>query len=119
MDTTHTGSLVNAVVGGSRQPAPEVGMGATVLHWTDRSAATVVSVSASGKSIVVQMDNARRTDSNGMSESQTWEHTPNPNAHRLEYTHRKNGAWVRKGEPMKSGGRLALGYRDTYHDFSF
>lgn len=113
-----TGSFVNHVSGNSQQPTPEVGMGATILCWTDRQAATVVEL-PTPKSIVVQYDHAKRADSNGMSDAQIYDYTPNPNGHKVTFTQRKNGAWVRKGETLKSGQRVALGYRAQYHDFSF
>lgn len=116
---THTGSFINLVQGNSRQQEPEVGMGATILMWTDRHAATVTEVSKSGKRIVVQEDTARRTDSNGMSDMQSYEFTPNPEGAKRAFTLRKNGAWVREGEPMKGGQRVAIGYRDHYYDYSF
>lgn len=119
MDTTHTGSLVNAIYGGSRQTEPEVGMGATILGWTDRYAATIVEVKNNGKTVVIQEDNARRIDSNGMSENQTYEHTPNTDAPRKTYTLRKSGQYVKQGEPIQGGGRILIGRRDHYYDFSF
>ena len=36
-----SGSLVNTVISGTRQPEPEVGMEATVCHWSDRSPAKI------------------------------------------------------------------------------
>lgn len=113
------GSLVNHVMGSSTQPTPEVGMGVTFLSYTDRSPGTIASVSKSGKTITVRPDAYRRTDSNGMSESQTYEFTPQPDAPESTYTLRKNGSWVREGQPMKGGSRIAIGYRDAYYDFSF
>jgi hypothetical protein len=118
MDTTHTGSLVNAIMANSAIQ-PEVGMGATILSWTDRHAATIVEVSKSGKSIVVQEDHAKRTDDRGMSEWQTYEHTPNTDAPRVTYTLRKNGSWVKQGDTLKGGRRVAIGVRNHYYDFSF
>ena len=115
----HTGSFINHLQGASKQPEPEVGMGATILMWSDREAATIVSVSKSGKRIEVQRDHAKRTDNNGLSESQTYEFTPNPEGPRIAYTLRKNGQWVREGESMKGGQRLRVGSRDHYYDFSF
>lgn len=114
-----TGSLINLVQGNSRQHTPEVGMGATILMWTDRHAATIIEVSKSGKSIVVQRDNAKRTDNLGMSDAQSYEYTPNPNGTKTTYTLRKNGAWVRKGSGMKNGERLGIGYRNEHYDYSF
>ena len=113
-----TNSFVNFVAGSSVQPEPEVGMGATILCWTDRQAATVVE-RPTPKTIVVQYDHAKRVDGNGMSDAQTYEYTPNTDGHKVTFTQRKNGAWVRKGEPLKGGQRVALGYRNHYHDFSF
>ena len=112
-----TGSIVNRLMGNSAK-APEVGMGATILMFTDRHAATVIEVVTPQK-IVIQRDEARRVDNNGMSESQEWEFKPNKNAVRETYTKRKNGAWVRAGDPMRNGTRLALGHRSEYYDFSF
>ena len=92
-------------------------MGATVIGYTDRNSATVIEVK--GKTLTVQMDEATRTDSNGMSESQTYEFTPNPNGAKRVYTLRKNGQWIAQGDSIKNGGRIQLGSRSKYYDFSF
>lgn len=114
------GSLQNMIAASGRNSVvPEVGMGATLVFWTDRKGATIVEVSASGKRIVVQEDKATRTDSHGMSDAQSYEHTPDPDAPRTAYTLRKNGRYVREGEPMKGGGAILIGSRSTYHDYSF
>lgn len=39
-----SGSLVNSVIGGRKQPEPTVGMEATVCHWSDRSPVEVAEV---------------------------------------------------------------------------
>lgn len=94
-------------------PTPVVGMAATVCYLTDRHAATVVKVSASGSKVTVQEDTAKRTDANGMSEMQTYEYTANPQG-TLHVFHRQgNGTYATRGT------RLHLGDRRTYHDFSF
>lgn len=72
---TQTGSLVNHIYGSSANPVPEVGMGCTVLGWTDRHAATIVEVKSPTK-IAVVGDIAERTDSNGMSENQEYRYSP-------------------------------------------
>lgn len=114
------GSLQNMVAAGCRGDRPEVGMGATILGWTDRHAATVVAVSASGTSVEIQRDRALRTDDNGLSESgQTYEFTPDPDAEVITYTLRSNGRWVRRGDEMHKGSVLLIGSRDEYYDFSF
>lgn len=111
------GSLVNMVAANSKQPEPKVGMGATILMWTDRAPATVVEVK--GKRIKVQPDNWKRVDSNGMSESQDYEYSPNLEAGLIEFSQRKNGRWVVVGQPVKGGISLMLGQRQRYYDFSF
>lgn len=114
------GSVVNMIMGESRPPVPERGMGATILSYSDRAAATVVLVNIAKTSVFVTRDTAKRIDKNGMSESQEYEYTSNMEDTNLqEYTLRKNGAWVRVKESMRNGQRLLLGHRETYHDFSF
>lgn len=114
-----TGSLTNYLMSGTKgQPVPVVGMGATMLGWTDRHAATIVAVGPNGRWVEIRRDDAKRVDSNGMSEAQDYEFTPNPKAPVLRYSLRKDGGYVRVGEKF-SGVRLRIGERDCYHDFSF
>lgn len=114
----NTASIVNMVQQDSKQPKPEVGMGATMLCWTDRHACTVVEVK-SPCCIVVQQDDATRTDKNGMSDCQTFEYKCNPDGRLMTVTLRRNGRWVRQGDTMKGGTSFGLGYRDEHFDFSF
>jgi hypothetical protein len=102
----------------TRTPTPEVGMAATVIYWTDRAAATIVEVSPNGRTVKVTHDKATRTDTNGMSESQEYDYETDWLGPRTAYTLRKNGRWVRRGDSMNGQG-LAIGYRRTYHDYSF
>ena len=113
------GSLINAISGSNPDLIPEVGMGATILYWTDRRAATVIEVSKSGKQITVQYDKATRTDDHGMSDAQSYSYERNPNGATRVFTKRKNGQWIAKGDPLRGGQRLGLGYRKEYYDFSF
>jgi hypothetical protein len=57
---------------------PKVGTKATYSVGSDRYACDVIKVSKGGHKIVVQFASATRTDTNGQSESQTWECVPNP-----------------------------------------
>ena len=111
------GNLHNRIMESSKQPEPKVGDGATILMYSDRHAGTVILVGMN--TIIVQEDHARRTDSNGMSDAQSYEYSRNPNGRVWTFTRRKNGAWVQKGGPMRGGTRCAIGYRDKHHDFSF
>jgi hypothetical protein len=114
-----TASLINHLYSQSRNPAPTVGMGATICLWTDRHAATVVAVSENGKTVTVQQDKATRTDNLGMSDCQSYTYEADPKGRRSVFTLRQNGRWVEKGCGMKSGPVLSLGHRDEHYDFSF
>jgi hypothetical protein len=127
---SQTASVTNHIYSRATKgaPEPQVGTGATVLGWTDRHAATVTKVeTVRGKLMVtVQRDHARRTDSNGMSESQTYEFTPNSDGACSTYRRMPNGQWQEvsfnastKRFNKVEGGGLLIGKRDHYHDFSF
>lgn len=111
-----TNSLSNWLLSGTKgQPAPAVGMGLTLLGWTDRHAGTVERVSPSGKTFWFREDRAIRTDGNGMSESQTYRFEPNPDAPLKTARLRKAGGWYES----PGGRRIRLGERSEYYDYSF
>ena len=129
---TQTGSVFNHIDSRSvrGEPEPFVGMGATILHWTDRSAATVVKIEVIRKVtyITTQDDNATRKDKNGMSESQDYDYTPDANGHlRVFKKHPKTGFWkfcvlnpdTGRYVQQTHGSGLKLGVRDEYYDYSF
>ena len=109
------GSVQNRIMEGPGQPAPQVGMGATITSYTDRYAATISRVSPSGKTVWVRRDKAIRTDSNGLSESQEYTYEPNPQAGEEEFRLTKRGWRGYRGY----GGGLIIGRREHYRDFSF
>lgn len=114
------GSLSNRLMERGQQVQPEVGMGATVTMYTDRKAYTVIEVRHNGKMVVVRRDTATRTDTNGMSDCQSYRYEPNENGRIETFTLRKNGRWLQVGESMRSYGcALIIGTRDEYHDYSF
>lgn len=125
---TQTGSVINhvlsrAVIG---QPTPEVGMGCTILSWTDRYAATIISINRKGNVIYVQEDKATRTDNNGMSECQEYKFEQDVFGRLYTFRQTKNGQWeeVRLNEDTHrfnktNGVSLRIGEREKYHDFSF
>ena len=86
------GSLQNLIAGSNPELIPTVGMGATEICWTDRNPFTVVEVKTNSKGavveLVVQSDDYKRTDNYGMSESQRYEFTPNPEGHKVVVTKR-------------------------------
>lgn len=114
------GSLQNRMQENHVAATPEVGMGATILAYTDRYAGTVVRVYPNG-AFVVQEDHAKRTDSNGMSESQTYEYSPNPNG--AEHLFKRVSRGRAKGQYRENGrmqgNGVMLGVRRKYNDFSF
>jgi hypothetical protein len=123
-----TNSLVNMMMSGTKgQPEPEVGMGGTILMWTDRTPVTIIGLVKyrTGKNkgkiraVTVQYDKAKRVDNNGMSEQQEWEFTRNLDGAQRIFTRRPNGAFIAAGDTTKGGTQLRIGSRDKYHDFSF
>jgi hypothetical protein len=118
------GNVINRLQEEAQQREPQIGDGATYLAWSDRYAYTIVDVikfvtgSRKGevKAVVVTRDIAKRADTNGMSDSQSWTYETNPDAKREVYTKRKSGRFIKQGEDY---GTLAIGYRNAYHDFSF
>jgi hypothetical protein len=126
-----TGSVTNHLYSRMTkgQPDPEVGMGATICHWTDRSAGTIIAVAKDGQGrwvIEVQGDHAKRVDDNGMSESQEYEYLPNPSGG-VETFRFEDGRWCAlrrnpesgRWNKQKQGHGLIIGRREKYHDFSF
>lgn len=128
---TETGSLVNHVMSTGKQNTPQVGEGATLLSWSDRSPGTVISVERPRKSskyqiVKVQADLYTRIDNNNMSEIQEYEYTVNPEGYistfrlhddgRLEsvYMNPESGRYVKSGN-----GGVSFGKRQKYHDFTF
>lgn len=116
---TPTKNLFSNIMANSAQPAPAVGMGATILMYTDRHAATIIEV-INDKTIVIQQDNAKRIDNLGMTDSgQKYNYTANPDAPKMTYTLRSNGRWVCKGQGSKDGQSIMVGSREEFFDFCF
>lgn len=115
------GSLINALA--TTHTVPEVGMGATILLWTDRQAGTIVGCDfmqdGRVKKVYVQRDKAVRTDDRSMSDWQEWDYSPDPDGvveeFRLVTRGRQKGEYV----AVDGGARLLVGVRDHYHDYSF
>ena len=111
---SETASMTNYLMSGTKgAPKPEVGMGATILMWTDRKPATIVKVTRT--QVHVQEDKAHRADQNGMSEDQSYEFSRDETAPVRIFRLNKRGAY-REGH---KGPQLRIGERDKYHDYSF
>lgn len=91
----------------------EVGEGITIYCWTDCLAHTVIEKSKSGKTIKIQRDKAIRTDSNGMSEDQSYRYEPNPDGNIMTLR------WSNKYHCYISGCYRSFNGRREYYDYSF
>lgn len=123
---TQTGSLVNHMYSRmtNGEPEPTVGMGVTMLSWTDRDAGTIVEVNMKKRYIAVTEDSKRRIDNNGISESQEYEYTTVMDGHRNYYRKDRKGQWRRcyyndNNRLVFTTGGLIIGRRESYYDFSF
>lgn len=94
---------------------PRLGMGVTINHYSDRTPATIISITHNGKRIVLQEDESIRIDNNGMSESQHYSYELDPNGALHFATLRKDGSFRLTG----SKTFISLGIRQKYHDYSF
>lgn len=94
---------------------PEIGMGATICHWSDQTPGTVIQITHKGKRIVIQEDKAIRTDNNGMSDSQSYDYEPDANGTTYIATLRKDGNYRLATRKTL----VSLGVRRKYHDYSF
>lgn len=94
---------------------PRVGMGATIQAYSDSYACTIIQVLYNSKRLVLQEDKATRTDNNGMSESQSYDYSPDPNGKVYFATKRKDGSFRLVGQTSL----VSLDVRKKYHDYSF
>lgn len=101
-----------------------VGDGVTLNYYSDEEAATVIEIDPKGRWIKVQEDKAIRTDSNGMSESQTYEFERNPSGRiHTFYKTRHKGITLFTNTGRSTYGDygiwLSLKQRRCYFDYSF
>ena len=108
---SETGNLMNHVASRYVHPAPAIGMGATILHWSDREPCTIVKITPT--QIHVRLDKAIRLDKNGMSESQEYSYEQDFLAPIQVFRNTK------RGYRNSSGNGLCIGTREKYYDYSF
>jgi hypothetical protein len=126
-----TGSLVNhlqsrATLG---QPEPTVGMGATILLWTDRHAGTIVEVTKdkAGRTLIgVQEDDSKVVKGSTMDGSAEYEYSRRPSAPVRYWRLNAKGFWesiVKNEETGRwnkvDGNGLRIGDRNEYRDPCF
>lgn len=134
---TETASVSNHLMsrGTIGQPNPEVGMGATILRWSDRDAATIMwvgVVTIRGQTVPavgIQQDIAKRLIGCVSDGTARYGHEADNTAPVIGFAF-VDGAWrqaeriMRAGKPTKShkvvkGLYLRIGERNTYVDPSF
>lgn len=123
------GSLVSHLAANSKHVfnMPKVGDGVTFYSWSDRHAGTVVKVVDEKKLIIaVTEDTATRTDTNGMSDCQSYSYQTNWEDRPRHYKwNAKKSQWQgvelnEKGRWVLSGDKtISIGNRDCHHDYSF
>ena len=121
------GSFQNRLSERSKQPAPAVGMGATLCYWSDRVAATVVEISPDGKLLTVQNDTSRLAGGHIQTEQQRYIYAANPQGVKTVFRLDRQGRWreVYRNEEtgrmnlVDGGVGLLLGHRDEFKDPTF
>ena len=130
---TQTGSVTNHLLSRATngQPEPRVGMGATILMWSDRHAATITSVlkKVNTTYVTTQDDDAKVVSGSTHDGSATYEFTPNPKGRIRHFKSvGPDGGWkqIRWNDDSKrwnqvpGGGQgLRIGQREEYYDHSF
>lgn len=123
---TQTASLMNHIMANQSAENIVQDIGATVLSWTDRYAATVISTFRKGMYdyVVVQYDDVERLHSNPLSDAQAYEYTRNESGTTMTFRVLSDGfQHVRlndTGRYVKSGSYgLMLGSRQHFIDPSF
>jgi hypothetical protein len=99
---------------------PAIGMGATIIHFSDRTACTIVGIKSfktgakagTVRQIVLQRDIATRIDGNGMCDSQKYRYERDPNG--ILFTARPKDGQLKVGSSP-----IVIDYREEYFDYSF
>lgn len=111
------GSLQNKLMAESKQPDTEVGMGITLLRWSDRHAYKIIEVSEINKAITIQRYKAVRKDKLGMSDQQNYEFSELTD--QKKELVRKGDQWYEKTVQGLSKISLLIGVASEYYDYSF
>lgn len=103
-----------------------VGLGATIHHYSDASAYTIVAVSKSGKQITLQADNAI-LDPNFRPDFHPGGfvgHVSNQNEQTYAYSRNLEAPLIKArlhkdGRFYVGSSRVGIGYRSAFHDYNF
>ena len=97
---------------------PEVGMGVTEYYWSDREPWEIVAVK-DARHITVRKLDAKRVDSNGISECQDWELTSNDKNPTAELFLTKKGEWRERYGRSLGCNKFGIGVARKYIDPTF
>jgi hypothetical protein len=117
-------NIMHAAVNGA--PAPTVGMGVTILMWTDRRVGTIVEVVSDSEVIFTEDDTVADKTKDCPMGHQNWINTPKPDGFRQTAKKGKDGKWyiphrtpTGRMSVNKSCQPVAVGFKHYYHDWSF
>jgi hypothetical protein len=109
------------------QPNPKIGMGATILMYSDRHAGTIIDIYC-GKEITIQVDKATVISGSTYDGSAQYSYTKDSNGELFKFKKDKKGIWrelyvndkgnvcmTKQGE----GHGLKIGVRMEYYDPTF
>jgi hypothetical protein len=117
-------NMMHAAVKGA--PAPTVGMGVTILYWTDRHVGTIVKVISHSEIHFTSDDTVADPSKPLAMGHQEWIHTPNPNGPIVIGKKAKDGKWYIAHKTPTGQMRvnkhctpLAVGVKNYRYDWSF
>jgi hypothetical protein len=94
---------------------PEIGMGATIVMWSDRLACTIVQITHGGKRIVIQRDTISWIPNPSAPSSPIFQYSPNPQGGIYHATKRKDGSY----RLTRKTTMVWIGTRQEYYDRDF
>ena len=113
------GSVSNRIMENTKGLDPVVGMGVTECLWSDREPYEIIEVK-DARHIVVRRLDAKRIDTNGMSECQDYEYASNENNPARNLFLTKEGRWrERIGARRLGSNGWIIGFAEKYYDFTF
>lgn len=95
---------------------PVVGMGATIMMYSDRVAATIIYVSPSARKIIIQKDKAKALHEGRCDSGQRWQLDRDPAGEKIEVRLNKDGKWRESGYYRTP---VVVGKRIHYYDYGF
>ena len=122
------GSLINRVsenYGQKEYADVKIGEGVTEFLYSDRKPYSVVEKMDKGVLRITQ-DTATRTDTKGMSDTQSYDYETNWDEEGILLKKGRDGSWSMVVINQETGrfkkvnyGKFSIGSREKYHDFSF